>query len=268
MKHLLLFITTILLAYQSWPQSAIDFNPTIKGTFVKKVSTVSFNDKIASVDDSIFSSNGEYIGSINSISKYNTDDSVAYLAYLHSGHKTRSINLLLELSQGRANNNAKKTIQDGGFERDKVVQLDSTSKNELYIAFRVAISNLFKSGKAVTDLEDKESGRFIGKGIIPLGNKFRTLTIYERHIKLTIDLTAKDNKYRIILKDVYFSQRTDKEVRYTDFSYADMIHFKSQGINKKWATENIEEVEKCLTLFLSGLEVEISNAVKANKKDF
>ena len=78
----------------------------------------------------------------------------------------------------------------------------SAKKNILFSAAKSWVSNTFNSAKSVIDMEDKDSGRIIGKAFLHDSKQHRCMSYYEISsvsFKFTIDV--KDNKYRIVLSD-------------------------------------------------------------------
>ena len=74
------------------------------------------------------------------------------------------------------------------------------TKNELFIKAKVWLANTFVSSKAVIEMEDKEAGKIIGKGVMVYDKKD---TYYTTHmsVRYTLTVTVKDNKYRLVLSD-------------------------------------------------------------------
>lgn len=87
--------------------------------------------------------------------------------------------------------------------------IDSMSfkKDQAYTKARIWISKSFTSAKAVIDMDDKESGRIIAKGLFtfPAKNLYGAVVGSEPiHFTTTIDV--KDNKYRIVINDFYHTK--------------------------------------------------------------
>lgn len=87
---------------------------------------------------------------------------------------------------------------------DTIYKIDSVSKSELYSRAKIWLSDYFKSSKAVIDLDDKDNGILICKGmheivvLTPLKIEFTT------RCYSTIRISLKDNKTRIEIYDVYY----------------------------------------------------------------
>jgi Domain of unknown function (DUF4468) with TBP-like fold len=78
----------------------------------------------------------------------------------------------------------------------------SKSKDDLYVNSITWIANNFKSAKDVIQMQDKEAGRIIVRGLLEIDGPSSLFTTCGRdnvNFKITIDL--KDNKYRIVFED-------------------------------------------------------------------
>lgn len=80
-----------------------------------------------------------------------------------------------------------------------VVNIDSTSKNDLYAKAKEWVALAFKSANDVIQLDDAPNGKLIAKGITviksgkyPAGN-----------INFTLKIETKDNKYRYEITDLH-----------------------------------------------------------------
>lgn len=84
---------------------------------------------------------------------------------------------------------------DGKVVYTGVIKVDSVSKNELYNRAKLFFVKNYKSANDVLQLDDKETGQIIGKGIfkIPTGTGLmaRTSTVLHR-----LSITVKDGRYK------------------------------------------------------------------------
>jgi len=72
----------------------------------------------------------------------------------------------------------------------------NASKNELYFKAAEWLANSAKPAKSVIEMQDKEAGKIVGKGIHDYISEslFNTIT---HHINFTLTIDVKDSKYRI-----------------------------------------------------------------------
>lgn len=109
--------------------------------------------------------------------------------------------LLLSISVCQAQKYPKPLVE-GKVIYSEVVQVDSTSKEELYRRAKVWIANSFQSAKAVIDLDEKESQNVIGKGNIQWSTFGLLIGKNSRTVKFTFYIKAKDNKVKIEFKSI------------------------------------------------------------------
>jgi|ERR1035437_1440900 hypothetical protein len=104
-------------------------------------------------------------------------------------------------------------LKNGNIIYEKIVS-DSLSKKENYDNSKRAFVNIFKSAKDVIQMDDKENGEIIGKGIttynwrISFEDKQHPIDSFSQAIKFTIDVTSKDNKYRVKISDIIIGNLT------------------------------------------------------------
>jgi hypothetical protein len=107
-----------------------------------------------------------------------------------------------------------------------VKNVEGQSKNDLYKKAKLAFVELFKDSKSVIQLDDREGGEIIGKGISYF--YFKNLMMDVRNtMEFTMSITVKDNKYRIQIYDISTSSGTQ------EYSF-DILNFpKYYGDNMK-----------------------------------
>ena len=87
-------------------------------------------------------------------------------------------------------------LQDGKVNYVGVVNVDSTSKDELYNRAKRWFVDKYNSGKDVIQLDDKENGEVIGKGFF--SEIWRVNWAFSQSINVwnTVKIQVKDNKFR------------------------------------------------------------------------
>ncbi len=83
----------------------------------------------------------------------------------------------------------------------KIIELES-SKDDLYVSSNLWLAEYFKSAEAVIEVQDKEAGLLMGKGMISSSNFFGT-----NYFRFTVKIETKENKARISL--IALDQTTD-----------------------------------------------------------
>ncbi|KPE50117.1 DUF4468 domain-containing protein [Chryseobacterium indologenes] len=86
----------------------------------------------------------------------------------------------------------------------KLIDSLKAKKELLYSGAKSWISNAFNSSKAIIDMEDKESGRIIGKAYLNPSKQHRCMMYDEiSNVSFKFVIDVKENKYRIVLSDFY-----------------------------------------------------------------
>lgn len=88
---------------------------------------------------------------------------------------------------------------DSSFEF-KVIDSAKATKVELYNYSKIWLANYFNSAQSIIQFDDKESGVIIAKGLIHYEDK-GNIDDMIYNIKFSIEISLKDNKYRIRLYD-------------------------------------------------------------------
>jgi hypothetical protein len=85
----------------------------------------------------------------------------------------------------------------------EVVSVDTLSnKQELFSRAREWFAKAYKSSKSVIQMEDKESGKIVGKALMPIFFKYMGLQP-GGNINYTISVYLKDGKYKYEITDFY-----------------------------------------------------------------
>lgn len=82
-----------------------------------------------------------------------------------------------------------------------VVQAEGISKNDLYLSAKEWFVKTFKSANHVIQMDDKESGKIIGKGISKSSYNYLMHTVlYD--LNYTVSITVKDGRFRYEIGDM------------------------------------------------------------------
>ena len=86
----------------------------------------------------------------------------------------------------------------------ELIFLDSIDipKDKLYAKARSYTAYAFKNSQAVIQMDDQDVGRIIGKGTFSIFIKY-ALSGYPNVVNFTFTIDVRDNKYRMILNNVY-----------------------------------------------------------------
>lgn len=92
-------------------------------------------------------------------------------------------------------------LKNGEVYYERIINIDSTSKSEIYKRAKRWFANTYNDSKSVIDLDDKENGEFIAKGIL---NYYYTygLTGSDASIYHKINIRIKDNKLKVTISNI------------------------------------------------------------------
>ncbi|WP_114937523.1 DUF4468 domain-containing protein [Mucilaginibacter endophyticus] len=152
-----------------------------------------------------------------------------------------------------------------------VVKVDSTSKDELYSRAKEWFAKTYNSARKVIDMDDKASGKIIGKGVSE-GRYSFMLTRYTFFTNYTISVFVKDGryKYEIIPKSVEESSPTSISDGAIMFNYYVDIYNKDKGIKLGAAKKiilNMDDKSSALIQSLKSAMITKSDTGKS-KDDF
>src|SRR6266542_1007820 len=80
----------------------------------------------------------------------------------------------------------------------EIVNVDSTTKDQLFQNARQWYNEIFVSSKEVLQIVDKETGELSGKGLLKSYYDYRVMgkRKYDCYYKFSIDIKVKDGKYK------------------------------------------------------------------------
>ena len=85
----------------------------------------------------------------------------------------------------------------------EVVDVSSVSKSDLYVRANTWFTRTFKSAKSVLDLQDKEAGKLIGKGVLPMIIKLPMIGSTDAGtVSMTVTIICKDGKYKYVIDNL------------------------------------------------------------------
>lgn len=100
-----------------------------------------------------------------------------------------------------------------------IIKVDSINSQELYLRARIWFVHSFVSAKNVIQLDEKESGRIIGKGIFDVSDNNNHNSIVYVPIIGTVDFTVeiqtKDERYKYVFSDFSYkiNGETEKDLK-------------------------------------------------------
>ncbi|MEO6136651.1 MAG: DUF4468 domain-containing protein [Ginsengibacter sp.] len=98
---------------------------------------------------------------------------------------------------------------NGQYEISEIVNVDSSSKDDLYSRAKKFVAINFKSGKAVTQLNDDNSKTVVGKGVETMKIKISIGSPVYQPMDYTFTILCKDNRYKYVISDFLFYNTGD-----------------------------------------------------------
>lgn len=93
--------------------------------------------------------------------------------------------------------------KDGVIIYSNVVTIDSTiNKNELFTRAKAWFVATYNSAKSVIQMEDKDAGIIIGKGVFDVQSGGSGLGLFIVPVRHTVSIYLKDGKYKYEIKDL------------------------------------------------------------------
>jgi hypothetical protein len=134
----------------------------------------------------------------------------------------------------------------------EIVGVDSSLKtNELFNNAREWFAKTYISSNEVIQLEDKEQGVIIGKGIIPVYYKYMGNNTQDGYMNYTISVYLKDGRYKYEL---------------TDFSHEPhLIGGNNYGSAEEMLNTNKVGYQKILNNMLNQMNIKVNEVIKSLK---
>ena len=121
----------------------------------------------------------------------------------------------------------------------EVVKVDSAKSSELFVRAHEWFANTFKSAKAVIQLDDKEAGKIVGKGVFDVSdNNNHNSLIYVPWIgtvDFTVEIQTKDGRYKYVLSNIVYTNTGtgyQEDLRLIAPFTKGMYH---ERLNKQWS---------------------------------
>lgn len=95
----------------------------------------------------------------------------------------------------------------------EVIEVPGVKKDELYIRAHTWFAKTYGSSKSVLEIQDKESGKLLGKGLTDVVFKNPPMgTMYGGIVSYTISVIVKEGKYKYSITDFYHDGGTDNRI--------------------------------------------------------
>jgi len=95
----------------------------------------------------------------------------------------------------------------------EVVETPGIKQNDLYSRAQTWFAKTYGSSKSVLEIQDKENGKLMGKGITEVSFKNPPMgTRYGGIVRYTISVLVKDGKYKYSISDLFHEGGTDTQI--------------------------------------------------------
>ena len=103
---------------------------------------------------------------------------------------------------------------NGNVVHTKIVTLENKSKDQLYILAKMYFAETFKSANDVIQLDDKENGVILGKGITNFMVKSGKYN-FNCKMSFTMKVSIKDNKCKLEVYNIVYNDTSTAESNYS-----------------------------------------------------
>lgn len=148
-----------------------------------------------------------------------------------------------------------------------VVLLDSTiRKEDLYNRSKRFFVDYYKSAKDVIQLDDKENGEVIGKGLFKTMWQNTAFSSFEVSVYHTVQISVKDGKYKYEIKDfiLRWFVPSSQYVRASNQEYT--IERFSEGYRKKNTAKFFTQINNEVESMITQLKAAMGKPIESKKE--
>lgn len=144
-------------------------------------------------------------------------------------------------------------LKEGKAFYELIDSMPNVTKADLYNKSKVWFVNTFNSAKSVIQMDDKDAGVIMGKGLTGFDAGNIMTGPIKQYINYTINIKLKDNKYRMQIYDIYVSDGMAT-------AYTTEQLLKYPKMNKK----KIERIDNNVQDLIAGFKAAISKKSEDN----
>ena len=123
------------------------------------------------------------------------------LASLGQAPASTSLPARATTTELRNANTIRLPTRDGKIFYEQIDSAIKKSKFDIYNAAKVWLAETFKDSKSVLQIDDKETGELLGKGLFTV-NTGRSNSWIEVYCQFTVKISCREKKYRIQIYDI------------------------------------------------------------------
>lgn len=155
-------------------------------------------------------------------------------------------------------------MENGKIIYTEVVTADDKSQDELYASAREWFAKTYNSANNVIQMEDKESGKLVGKALSDVYHKGLGMRHPSGNIRYTIAVSVKDGRYKYEITDFYHTGETNAT---TVGNCEDMIN-PSRKYSKKILHHYLEQLNDNTNALIASLKDAMATEVNAASDDW
>ena len=153
----------------------------------------------------------------------------------------------------------------------EVVQAGEVSANELYNRGRMYFVNNYKSAKDVLQLEDRESGRLVGRAFTDIGWSLG-ITYFRTRMYYTISISCREGRYKYQITDIEYSSYAEAQLPSTkswpnQWYIPEALMVKPNGKPKKIAVNYYNHTYEAIKRTANALKASMEITAPAEEKE-
>ncbi len=159
--------------------------------------------------------------------------------------------------------------ENGSVSYTEVIKVDSATKDQLYLAARKWFADNYKSANDVIQMDDKEAGEIIGKGLFYENLSFGVLVGAEKvAVYHTVKISVKDGRYKYTITGLRGNYHSSGSRIGTTYIPGNEVNFDIDNTPVKFNKKNEEKFKAAVHAHvLSTIETIKSYMIKAPVKN-
>lgn len=141
--------------------------------------------------------------------------------------------------------------QDQSLNRTEIIELPNAKQDELYSNGQAWFAESFVDANSVLQVEDRENGNLIGKGVIDFSTSGMGAADVKGAIRFTVSVSVKDGRYKYEFKDFTHAAYASSGYSFGDLSASAMPKGIPKFYNKDWLSAKAMVESKVDTLIQS-----------------
>lgn len=153
----------------------------------------------------------------------------------------------------------------------EVIKVDSTTKEELYNRAKRFFVETYKSANDVVQLDDKENGEIIGKGIFKVMYNQGIAGMQPTSVYHTISVAVKDGRYKYEIRELIIDYYSSGSRIGTSYIPGTQVHSPVEnwlGSKMKMIRRYLTEINSHVEVSIGQLKATMSKNITTKKEDW